>query len=115
MLSGKKEERWPIIKEKKGSGKRIQKTREFTIKDARNTWEVVINCEDRKQFTIKGYSLFYFEFNNEKLRCFKTNKVRVSDSGELACFDDRYNLINDDGERKTLRLKNLKEYLKEIF
>lgn len=114
----KKINEWPVITEitkPKRAGKKGDKSRVFTIQDARNTWEVVAIQAEEIRFEINGFSKFYFKFDGELLRCFKKLVIRPSDSGEVACFDDRYNLMDDNGDRRTLRLKNLKQYVVRIF
>lgn len=113
-MSATKEVSWPVIKEKKpraGS----PTIRKFEIKDARNTWIIEGMKTDKVTFDIKGFHGFYFTYDGKDLECYKRQIVRKSDSGKVACFDDRFNLVDDSGERKTLRLKNLKKYLKDIF
>lgn len=111
------EEKWPIITEKSRRDKGADGFREFTIKDARNIWEVVIDTRNEKpMITIMGFENFHFFCESkEKLRCFKKNPVRVSDSGELASHADRFNLVDSQGKRKTLRLKNFKKYAYELL
>lgn len=108
-------EKWPIINENKEYAKRNKGFRKFTIQDARNTWEIVAIKAEEIRFEIAGFSKFYFKFDGELLRCYKKLVVRASDSGELTCTDNRFNLIDDNGKRKALRLKNLKQYVKNIF
>lgn len=80
-----------------------------------------ISPSDSIIFEIVGFSNFHFLFidpaRNEEmyLRCYKKKPVRVSDSGEIANYQDRFNLIDDEGNRKTLRLTNFKKYLEKII
>ena len=114
---------WPIIMETTDPRKRAEGVRRYTIQDARNTWEIMtrkISPSDSIIFEIVGFSNFHFLFidpaRNEEisLRCYKKKPVRVSDSGEIANYQDRFNLIDDEGNRKTLRLTNFKKYLEKI-
>jgi hypothetical protein len=114
-MSKRPNESWPLIIEDKEPRKRSKGSRKFIIQDARNTWEIVAVKAEEIRFEIAGFSKFYFKFDGDLLRCYKKIVVRASDSGELACFDDRFNLVDDKGERKTLRLKNLKQYVKNLF
>ena len=122
-MRSKETKEWPIIMETTDPRKRTEGARRYTIQDARNTWEVKISPSNAVNSTIVeivGFSDFYFLFvdptdNGEKvLRCFKLKPVRVSDSGEIANYQDRFNLIDDEGNRKTLRLTNFKKYLEKI-
>lgn len=117
-MSEKAAQGWPIIQETTDPRKRNEGIREFTIQDARNIWEVEIgkpNMLGTSRFQIKGFSGFEFKLGIDRLFCFKTTPLRVSDSGQIASHDDRFNLIDDEGKRKTLRLKNLKEYMRKII
>lgn len=113
-MPDKKQNTWPIVKEKKS---RIGNPaiRKLEIKDARNTWIIESVKTDKVVFDIVGFRDFYFTYDGKELECYKREIVRKSDSGKVACFDDRFNLVDENGERKTLRLKNLKKYLKDIF
>ena len=123
-LPEKTTQEWPIIMETTDPGKRTKGVRKFTVQDARNTWEIMtskISPSDSIIFEIVGFSNYHFLFidpaRNESisLRCYKKKPIRVSDSGEIANYQDRFNLIDDSGKRKTLRLTNLKKYLGKII
>lgn len=115
---------WPQIRETTEPGKRVKGVRKFTIQDARNTWEIEIRKADSSLYHIKmnGFKKFYFTLDMEvaeeneegRLRCFKDFPIKVSDSGQMASTDHRFNLIDDEGNRKTLRLKKFKDYLEKI-
>lgn len=113
-MSAKKnlEQRKKTREKPAGGSKQIRKV---TIKDARNTWELETLMTDKLMFDLKGFRGYYFVFDGENLECFKREIKRVSDSGKMASFDDRFNLVSDAGERKTLRMKNLKRHLKEFL
>lgn len=114
-LSKEESKQWPKILEKKQPGRKNKRPRIIEIEDARNHWEIEIIDFDNGIFTLSGFSLFYFIYKLDYLGCFKRIVSRKSDSGELSAHDDRFNLICDTGERKTLRLKTLKTYLADIF
>lgn len=117
-MSEIKIEKWPIIREtgRPKTTKANTGTRQFTIQDARNTWEIEIamymdGCWD---IEILGFSKFFFRLNDGNFHCYKREPVRVSDSGIIASHDDRFNLIDDSGNRRTLRLKSFRKYLEKI-
>ena len=115
MLPNKNAEKWPIINEKRRS-KKDQGFRKFTIEDARNTWEIVILDfkNDITTFRISGFEDFFFICFNNELECYRSVIVRELDLIKLSCHEGRYNLVNDQGKRKTVRLNNLKLHIKEL-
>lgn len=114
-LSEKEIEQWPKIVEKKQSGRKNNRSRIIEIEDARNHWKIEIIDFKNGVFALEGFSLFYFIYKLDHLSCFKKIVSRKSDSGELSAHDDRFNLICDSGERKTLRMKTFKTYLPSVF
>ena len=109
---------WPSIKDQTTKLQRSKGIRAFEIKDARNTWEVTGRIANSGSifFFIKDFPNYEFHsMSNGDLSCNKIKVERISDSGKLSCHEGRFNLVNTEDERKTIRTHNLKFYIREAF
>ena len=105
-----------------GREKGKTKNKTFRIKTSHGNWIITgvktISIVDKREiifFGIQGYSGFTFTLENGKLTGKKKEVTRASDSGFLSNTDNRFNLVTDNGTRKTLRLTTLMEILPKIF
>lgn len=111
-----KEKVWPVIKEEKRPERRGKKAREFTIQDARTSWGIVVLefSYDILTFRIIGFDNFFFIYSANNVECYKSVVIRELDLLKLTCFDGKYNLVNNEGKRRTVRINNLKTYLEQL-
>lgn len=108
--------RWPQITETTSDSERSEGVRGFKIENAHTSWKVKgMKTSNIIIFKIDGYSGYIFSLKNGIVSGKKSQVDRVSDSGILACHEGRFNLISDKGERRTLRLSSLAEYLPKAF
>jgi len=116
-MSKKEVRKWPTIKETTDKHERSEGVRKFEIEDARSSWEIkAVKRRSGITFTISGYDLFIFLLDNNGIVSGKKESVeRVSDSGILSSKNGRFNLVNNDGFRQTIRVSNLAEYIPMCF
>lgn len=112
------QEEWPQIIDKTTKLQRGKGIRAFEIKDARNTWQITgrLSPSGSIYFFIQSYPNYEFIMTSDgEISCHKVKIERVGDSGKLACVDGRFNVIDNLGERKTIRTHNLRFYIKDAF
>lgn len=109
---------WPSIEETTTKPRASKGLRSFKIQDARNTWEVKGRMEGSGivRFFISGFPNYVFlVYKDGEIHGYKDQVKRESDSGKLSSHEGRFNLYNNEGEMRTVRLNNLAKYVKEAF
>lgn len=108
--------KWPQIEETTSDSERSDGIRSFKIQDGHASWKVKgMKCSKGIVFKIDSYSQYIFNLKAGILSGKKTHVNRVSDSGILASHEGRFNLQNDKGENRTVRLTKLSTYLPGVF
>lgn len=108
--------KWPQIAETTNDEERGDGIRSFKIQDGHASWKIKgMKCSKGIIFKIDSYSQYIFTLKQGVLSGKKTKVLRVSDSGVLSCHEGRFNLQNDLGENRTVRLTKLATYLPGAF
>jgi hypothetical protein len=108
--------KWPQVEETTSKPERSEGIRSFKIQGQHSSWEIKgIKSNAGIIFKIDNYSKYIFNLKDDVLTGKKVAVERVSDSGILSCHEGRFNLVNDNGEGKTVRLVKLIEYLPKVF
>jgi len=124
-MSGKKNNKrksYNAIELETEKGKKEGNQRTFKISNSHRTWVItgirttsIIDKREVIFFAISGFPNYTFMINKGDISGRKIEIKSPSDSGILAKHENRFNLVDNEGNRKTLRLSSLIEILPLVF